>query len=226
MYVDDFHCASFHTLSSTFTIDTEHFKLISKHRNKVSIVSGRPLRMDTLMVRRARAGDLETITEIYANEVSNGTASFEIIPPSVAEMTRRWRSLTEVGYPYYVATLEVVGVVGYAYAGAYRPRPAYEYTFETSVYVAHHARRRGVGRALLSTLTVACQDIGAKQLIAVIGDSAHTASIELHRSAGYALVGTLRNVGYKNARWLDSVLMQRSFPIDDKDPPVPVKLSR
>ena len=174
--------------------------------------------MDTLMVRRAQLDDLAAVTAIYAQAVRCGSASFELEPPSLAEITKRWNALIQAGYPFYVATLDS-GVAGYAYAGRYRPRPAYNYTFETSVYVDAKAQRRGVGAALLSTLIVACKDIGARELIAIIGDSANLASIELHRRAEFQLAGTLKNVGYKHGRWLDSVLMQRSLVSDTQEPP-------
>ena len=118
--------------------------------------------MDALMIRRCRSEDLGAITAIYSHYVENGTASFEIAPPDETEMRRRWSSLLENSYPYYVAELGGE-LCGYSYAGPYRPRPAYTYTVESSVYVAEHAHRRGVGKALLRTLLQACTDLGKRQ---------------------------------------------------------------
>ncbi len=161
-------------------------------------------------IRTADLADLSAITEIYDYAVRHGTASFETEPPDVAEMTRRYRALVDSGFPYLVAERDGV-VIGYAYAGPYRTRPAYRYTVEDSIYVSPAAQRRGVGRALLEELITRSTARGFRQMIAVIGDSAQIASIELHRAAGFHYVGNLQNVGFKFGRWLDSVLMQRSL---------------
>ena len=138
----------------------------------------------------------------------HGTASFEYDPPDETEMARRQRALIDAGYPYLVA--EIGGaVMGYAYAGPYRTRPAYRYTVENSIYIAPDAQRRGIGRALIDRLIAECEQRNYRLMIAVIGDSAQAPSIELHRAAGFTLVGTFEAVGYKFDRWLDSVLMQR-----------------
>jgi phosphinothricin acetyltransferase len=161
-------------------------------------------------IRPASTADITAITPIYDHAVRHGTASFEIEPPDAAEMARRWQALVEAGYPYLVA--EIAGAVaGYAYAGPYRPRPAYRWSVEDSVYVAPHMHRRGVGAALLDRLIVEAEQRGYRQMIAVIGDSAQTASIALHRAAGFRPIGTIENVGFKFGRWLDSVLMQRAL---------------
>jgi phosphinothricin acetyltransferase len=160
------------------------------------------------LIRAAGLADLPAITEIYDHAVRYGTASFETEPPEEAEMTRRYRALVDGGFPYLVAERDGT-VVGYAYAGPYRTRPAYRYTVEDSIYVSPAAQRRGVGRALLEELIAESTVRGFRQMIAVIGDSAQIASIELHRAAGFHYVGNLQNVGYKFGRWLDSVLMQR-----------------
>jgi phosphinothricin acetyltransferase len=159
-------------------------------------------------IRPAEPRDLAAITRIYDQAVRYGTASFEIEPPDEAEMARRYEALRADGYPYLTAEQDGT-LAGYAYAGPYRPRPAYRRTIESSVYVAPHAQRRGVGRALLQQLILESESCGFRQMIAVIGDSANDASIQLHRAAGFRMVGTLDNVGYKFDRWLDSVLMQR-----------------
>ena len=161
-----------------------------------------------LIIRAAEEADVEGIHAIYCHEVLEGTASFELEPPTVEEMRRRFANVREAGFPYLVATLGD-RVAGYAYVIAYRPRPAYRYTVENSVYVARWARRRGVAAALLEGLVAECERLGFRQMVAVIGDSAHVASIELHRKLGFRMVGTLENVGYKFEKWLDTVIMQR-----------------
>jgi L-amino acid N-acyltransferase YncA len=161
-----------------------------------------------MLLRPARPGDLAAITAIYDHAVRYGTASFELDPPDDGEMARRYESLRAGGYPYLVA--EVDGAVaGYAYAGPYRARPAYHWSVEDSIYIAPNAQGRGIGRALIERLVAEAEAGGFRQMIAVIGDSANTASIELHRRAGFRLIGTFENVGFKFGRWLDSVLMQR-----------------
>jgi L-amino acid N-acyltransferase YncA len=164
--------------------------------------------MPNLVIRPAAAADVGAIAVIYAHAVRFGTASFELEPPDAAEMARRQRTIVEAGYPYLVAHADGA-VLGYAYAGPYRARPAYRWSVENSVYVAADAQRRGVGRALLDALIAEAERRGFRQMIAVIGDSAQVASIALHRAAGFRLVGTLEAVGFKHGRWLDTVLMQR-----------------
>ncbi len=166
---------------------------------------------DTFSLRPVRADDMADIQAIYADEVLRGTASFELTPPTVEEMQQRRRALTDAGYPYRVAENESARVCGYAYAGPYRPRPAYRFTVENSVYVAPSARRRGVARGLLIALIEACEAREYRQMVAIIGDSAHVASIRLHEQIGFRMVGTLKDVGFKFDRWLDSVIMQRSL---------------
>ncbi|HXX85686.1 MAG TPA: GNAT family N-acetyltransferase [Casimicrobiaceae bacterium] len=161
-------------------------------------------------VREATEADLDAIVAIYSHHVRTGTASFEIDAPGGAEMARRWRELVDRGLPYLVAVAGS-GVVGYAYAAPYRPRPAYRFTVEDSVYVRADFARRGVGATLLAELVSASQRAGARQMIAVIGDSANVASIRLHAAAGFTKVGALASVGWKFERWLDVVIMQRAL---------------
>lgn len=173
---------------------------------------------DTIVIRDSRDDDVAAIHEIYAHHVLTGTASFELTAPDAAEVARRREATLAAGYPYFIA--EIDGrIAGYSYAGPYRPRPAYRDTVENSVYVADWAQRRGVARALLKALIAACEAAGRRQMIAVIGDSAHTASIRLHETLGFAHVGVLRSVGYKHDRWLDTVLMQRTLGLADTVPP-------
>jgi L-amino acid N-acyltransferase YncA len=158
-------------------------------------------------IRPAADADLPFITEIYAHAVLYGTATFELTPPDLVEMTRRFRALMEGGFPYLVAVLDGV-VVGYAYAGAYRPRPAYRFTVENSIYLQPAIHRRGVGMKLMRQLIEDCETRGYRQMIAVIGDSANAGSIGLHRVCGFQMIGTHPNVGLKFGRWLDTVMMQ------------------
>lgn len=162
-----------------------------------------------LLLRPAVERDLAAIAAIYDDQVLNGTASYELKPPGQAEMTRRWRALVDRGYPYLVA--ERGGeVVGYAYAGPYRERPAYRFSVENSVYVAPGAQRAGVGRALMTELIEICERLGFRQMIAVIGGGTeHPASVGLHAAHGFRVVGVIEGSGFKHGRWLDTMIMQR-----------------
>ena len=165
-----------------------------------------------ISVRPVEAADLGTIQAIYAHHVLYGLASFEEVPPDTAELTRRWRAIAEAGLPYLCATDDGSGpILGYAYAGPYRPRSAYRFSVEDSVYVAPGKTGRGVGRTLLRRLIETCTDLGTRQMIAVIGDSGNAGSIALHRACGFELTGTFRAIGFKHGRWVDSVLMQRAL---------------
>ena len=169
-------------------------------------------------IRQAQPADMAVITGIYAHAVRYGTASFELDPPDEAEMRRRYEALRASGHPYLVAELDDA-IVGYAYVGPYRARPAYRFAVENSVYVAPQSVRRGFGRALLARLIVEAERSGFRQMIAVIGDTANAGSVELHRAAGFRMVGTFENVGFKFGRWLDSVLMQRALGKGAEEPP-------
>jgi L-amino acid N-acyltransferase YncA len=174
--------------------------------------------MTPLSIRRAVATDVAAITRIYAHAVEHGTASFEIEPPDEREMARRMHALLHNGYPYLVA--ERAGTIaGYAYAGAYRARPAYHWSVEDSVYVAPDMQRQRVGSQLLAHLIEQAERRGFRQMIAVIGDSAQTPSIAVHERAGFTHIGTLRSVGFKHGRWLDTVLMQRALGSGAAAPP-------
>ena len=174
--------------------------------------------MSDLVIRPACPADIPAITRIYAHAVRFGTASFEIEPPDEAEMTGRQRALLDNGYPYLVAESDGT-VLGYAYAGPYRTRPAYRFSVENSIYVAPEAHRRGVGRVLLDRLIVEAEKSGYRQMIAVIGDAAQHASIGLHRVAGFRMIGNIESVGFKHGRWLDVVLMQRALGEGDGTTP-------
>ena len=166
--------------------------------------------MSSLEIRPATAADLPFVTAIYEHAVLYGTATFELIAPDLAEMTRRFTALTEGGFPYFVAALEG-RVIGYAYAGVYRPRPAYRFTVENSVYLQPATHRRGIGLQLLQRLITECETRGYRQMIAVIGDSANAGSIGVHARTGFQMIGTHSNVGFKFGRWLDTVMMQRTL---------------
>jgi phosphinothricin acetyltransferase len=171
-----------------------------------------------LAIRPSTEADISAITAIYAHAVLTGTASFELEAPSSEEMAQRRTALFAGGYPYLVATRDGV-LVGYAYAGAYRARPAYRSTVEDSIYVDAAAQGQGIGRALLDALIRDSAVRGFRQMIAVIGDSASTGSIRLHESLGFRKVGTLECVGHKHGRWLDTVLMQRRLGAGSTEPP-------
>jgi L-amino acid N-acyltransferase YncA len=166
--------------------------------------------MSSLEIRPAIAADLPITTEIYAEAVRFGTATFELVPPDLAEMTRRFQMLTDGGFPFSAAVLDG-RVAGYAYAGPYRPRPAYRFTVENSVYLAPAIHRRGIGRQLLERVIADCETRGFRQMIAVIGDSANAASIGVHTACGFQMIGTHPSVGLKFGRWLDTVMMQRKL---------------
>ena len=174
--------------------------------------------MEAPTIRPSRDADVPAITAIYAHHVETGTASFETAAPDEAEMRRRRNMLIGKRYPWFVAELGGE-VCGYAYAGPYRTRPAYRHSVEDSVYVGSSVQRRGVGKALLDTLIRACTDRGFRQMVAIIGDSAQVASIGLHREAGFEMAGTLRNIGYKHDRWLDTVFMQLALGKGADTPP-------
>jgi phosphinothricin acetyltransferase len=169
-------------------------------------------------VRTSEEEDLAAIAAIYAHHVRNGTASFEIEPPDIVEIARRRVTSLQGGYPYLVAEQGSM-VVGYAYAGAYRPRAAYCNTVETSIYLHPDAVGRGLGTLLLKALVKACEVQGFRQMIAVVGDSTNRASICLHERHGFRRVGTLEAIGYKHGRWLDVVLLQRDIGEGASSPP-------
>lgn len=170
------------------------------------------------LLRDAVAADLEAMCAIYAEQVLTGTASFELVPPQADEFARRWSAVRDAGLPWIVAEL-AGGVAGYAYAGPYRPRPAYRFTVEDSVYVSPAAQGRGLGRALLAATIARATDAGCRQMVAVVGDSGNRGSIALHEALGFRRVGTFQNVGFKFGRWLDTVLLQRPLGPGAESPP-------
>lgn len=164
-----------------------------------------------MLIRAATPADIPAITRIYDGAVRHGTASFELVPPTESEMLRRFEGLMAGNYPYLAAVDEDGTLLGYAYAGAFRLRPAYRFLVEDSIYVAPDAQGRGVGRALLNALIAACEERGFRQMVGVVGDSANGGSIGVHRSCGFRDVGIIQSAGLKFGRWLDIVLMQRDL---------------
>src|SRR5262245_34936416 len=184
-----------------------------------STARSRPIPVEVVpALRPAQRDDLAAVQAIYSHHVLTGLASFEEIAPSTEELERRWRGVTQRGLPYLVA--EYGGeVAGYAYCTLYRERSAYRHTLEDSVYVHKDMVGRGIGKLLLSELIRRCDELPYRQMIAVIGDSGNAASIGLHAACGFLRIGTLRSVGFKFGRWVDSVFMQRPLGPGDGRPP-------
>jgi L-amino acid N-acyltransferase YncA len=178
--------------------------------------------MSSPEIRPATEADLPAITKIYEHAVLHGTATFELVAPDLAEMTRRFRALMDGGFPYFVGVLDG-RVGGYAYAGPYRPRPAYRFTVENSIYLDPAIHRRGLGLVLLRRLIEECEQRDYRQMIAVIGDSANAGSIGVHARSGFQMIGTHPNVGLKFGRWLDTVMMQ--LPLGEAAKTVPADKS-
>jgi L-amino acid N-acyltransferase YncA len=163
-----------------------------------------------MIIRAATDADADALAAIYGDAVLHGFGTFEEVPPSPAEMAARRRAVAERGLPYLVAE-DAGQVLGFAYAAPFRPRAAYRYTLEDSVYVGPDAKGKGVGRAVLGAVIEACEAAGLRQLVAVIGDSGNAASIGLHRSLGFEPAGVGRSLGHKHGRWVDIVWMQRAL---------------
>jgi len=163
-----------------------------------------------ILVRPSVEADVPAIARIYGHHVLNGLASFEEVAPPAGEMARRRAEIVAKGFPYLVAE-EAGQVVGYAYCSGYRPRSGYRFSVEDSIYVAPGRGGAGIGSLLLPRLVDAATALGARQMIAVIGDSANHGSIRLHARFGFRHAGTLEAIGFKLGRWVDSVLMQRAL---------------
>ncbi len=171
-----------------------------------------------MQVRPATQEDLPAIREIYGYHVLHGLASFEEVAPPLDELRRRFDDVHSRGLPWLAADFGGV-LAGYGYCAPYRSRSAYRYSLEDSIYVRHGSEGRGVGAALLGALIERSEALGYRQLVAVIGDSANAASINLHASFGFLRVATLRSVGFKFGRWVDSIVMQRPLGAGDATPP-------
>jgi L-amino acid N-acyltransferase YncA len=166
--------------------------------------------LPALLIRHSSVADVPAITAIYAWNVLNGTGTFELVAPDLADMAQRHEDVLSKGLPWLVA--ERAGqILGYAYANQFRPRPAYRFCLEDSIYLAADAQRQGIGRLLLAELLSQCEARGARQMLAVIGDSANAGSIGVHRALGFEHTGLLKSAGWKFDRWLDVVVMQRAL---------------
>jgi L-amino acid N-acyltransferase YncA len=178
---------------------------------------------DGLVIRPSRDDDVDAIAAIYAHHVLNGLASFEEVPPAVEEMARRRGDIVARGLPYLVAERDT-RVVGYCYAGPFRPRIGYRYTLEDSIYIDAGEVGRGIGRRLLAPVIERCTELGYRQMVAVIGGRETVASIRLHEALGFKHIGVFPAVGFKFGRWIDTVLMQRALgpgadTLPDRDMP-------
>ena len=168
----------------------------------------------TLRIRPSTPADLPAITAIYAWNVQHGTGTFELEAPEQTEMSRRRDDVLGKGLPWLVAERDGE-LLGYAYANHFRPRRAYRFCLEDSVYLADAAKGRGVGTLLLAELMARCEALGARQMLAVIGDSANGGSIGVHRTLGFEPIGVMKSAGWKFDRWLDVVLMQKALGVGD-----------
>jgi phosphinothricin acetyltransferase len=170
------------------------------------------------IIRSSQDQDLAAITGIYAHHVLHGTGTFEVDPPSQEDMRTRRADVLSKGLPYLVAA-DGEQVLGFAYCNWFKPRPAYKFSAEDSIYISPEAQGKGLGRALLAELSAHAEKAGVRKLIAVIGDSANTGSIGLHLSVGFHHVGTLKSCGWKFNQWLDVVMMEKTIGLGDSCPP-------
>lgn len=175
--------------------------------------------LDAVSIRPAVAADAAALAALYGWHVAHGIATFETEPPDAGEMARRLADVVKLGWPWLVAEDGGGRVRGYAYAAPFRARQAYRWCLEDSIYLAPDACGRGLGRRLLAELLARCEALGARQALAVIGDSANAASIGLHRAHGFAPCGVLASAGWKHGRWVDVVLMQRALGAGAEAPP-------
>lgn len=172
----------------------------------------------TFLIRDLTADDLAAVADIYRDAVETGTASYELSAPDLSEMRIRFQSITDKCYPYMACCSKDGQLLGYAYASAFRTRPAYRWLVEDSIYIARDARGQGIGKQLLSSLVERCADLGFRQMVAVIG-GASEASIAVHRACGFDHAGRLTGTGFKFDRWLDTVFMQRTLGLGAEAPP-------
>ncbi|WP_137129356.1 GNAT family N-acetyltransferase [Rhizobium sp. FY34] len=164
----------------------------------------------TFRLRDASASDIPAITDIYAQSVLHGTASYELTPPDAQEMLARFNAIRTKNYPYILAEDADGAVLGYAYASAFRTRPAYRWLVEDSIYLAPQAQGRGIGKALLGDLISRCTALGFRQMAAVVG-GASPASVKVHAALGFEVVGRMKGTGFKHGQWLDTIFMQKSL---------------
>ena len=171
-----------------------------------------------ILIRPSQDADLPAITAIYAHHVLHGTGTFETTPPTEADMASRRSDVLGKGLPWLVAEVDGA-VVGFAYGNWFKPRAAYRYSVEDSIYLAPHQQGKGLGRALMAELLAQLERAGVRRVMAVIGDSANAGSVGLHRALGFEPVGTVPSCGWKFNRWLDIVLMQRALGAGDTTAP-------
>lgn len=170
------------------------------------------------IIRPSQPSDMAAITAIYKHHVLHGTGTFEIDPPSLEDMTARREDVLSKGLPYLV--LENEGqVVGFAYCNWFKPRPAYRFSAEDSIYLAADTAGKGWGRMLLAELCQAAEKVGIRKLIAVIGDSGNAGSVGVHTSVGFKHVGTVSGCGWKFERWLDIVMMEKALGLGQTQAP-------
>ena len=169
-------------------------------------------------IRNVTVEDITSVAAIYRDAVINGTASYELVAPGIDEMIARFTAIVGKGYPYIAAVDQDGTLLGYAYASAFRTRPAYRWLVEDSIYVAEFARGLGVGKALLQALVSRCEYLGFRQMVGVIG-GASEASVAVHRSCGFTLAGRLDGTGFKHGLWLDTIFMQRPLGDAQATPP-------
>ena len=180
--------------------------------------SHHPLGKPMTLLRPSLDADLPAITAIYAHHVLNGTSTFETETPSAADMLSRRADVLARGLPYLVAE-EAGSVVGFAYGNWFKPRPAYRFSVEDSIYLAPDQQGKGLGRLLLSELLVRCEAVGIRKVMAIIGDSANAGSVGLHRALGFTQVGIVESCGWKLGAWRDIVIMQKTLGAGDTAPP-------
>lgn len=170
------------------------------------------------LIRPSRDEDLPALTAIYGHHVLHSTGTFETEPPSVADMTARRADVLSKGLPYLVAE-EDGRIAGFAYGNWFKPRPAYRYSVEDSIYLAPDLHRKGLGRALLTELLARCEAVGIRKMMAIIGDSANAGSVGVHLALGFTQVGIVESCGWKLGAWRDIVIMQKTLGAGDTLPP-------
>ena len=170
------------------------------------------------LIRPSRDEDVAAITAIYRHHVLNGTGTFEIDPPTEADMASRRADVLSKALPYLVVEDEG-RVMGFAYCNWFKPRPAYRFSAEDSIYMAPAVQRKGMGRALLAELCTQAERVGVRKFLAVIGDSANAGSIGVHTALGFNHVGVIKSCGWKFDRWLDVVMMEKPLGAGDSTAP-------
>lgn len=171
------------------------------------------------LIRPSRDEDIAAITAIYAHHVLHGTGTFETEPPSVADMTTRRADVLSKGLPYLVAEQDCK-IVGFAYGNWFKPRPAYRYSVEDSIYLAPDLHRKGLGRALLAELLARCEAAGIRKVMAIVGDSANAGSVGVHKALGFTQIGIIASCGWKFGAWRDIVIMEKVIGAGDTQPPL------